>query len=293
MYDQGVHDEINLARLIRRLEKSAALDEWKSVEENQDTWLKTEGILQRVKFARKLLKNCEALEDVDEKKTRLYMHWKGKLNHMEATMKDFRDRAKPKLSGPPPILPFIPAPTATDDAEHNKDSLSENQLTAAEELGRGEMPELPADQLLLSPSDTTTLPSANMPSAIPTLIPSDFSPSSAKAPNSAAVATGASRFLQNSHVLHQELSEQLAQMAVQLKRNALHFSESLEKDKAAVGETQQKLEGNFDVMQRERIRLRDHRGKSGSTTWMVVAIVFAAVLLFAMMVLLIRLTRIV
>ena len=80
-------------------------------------------------------------------------------------------------------------------------------------------------------------------------------------------------------------------MAVQLKRNALHFSETLEKDKAIVEEAQQKLEGNFDVMQKERIRLRDHRGKSGSTTWLVVGIVLTVALLFVMIVLLIRLTR--
>ena len=46
MYHSGVHDEVNLARLIRRLEKSVALDEWKNVEENGDTWLKAAGILQ-------------------------------------------------------------------------------------------------------------------------------------------------------------------------------------------------------------------------------------------------------
>ncbi len=80
-------------------------------------------------------------------------------------------------------------------------------------------------------------------------------------------------------------------MAVQLKRNALHFSESLEKDKAIVEEAQQKVESNFDIMKTERIRLRDHRGKSGSTTCLVVAIMSAVVLLFVMMVLLIRLTR--
>lgn len=46
MYHPGVHDQVNLARLIRRLDKSAALDEWKNVVENRDTWLKAEGILQ-------------------------------------------------------------------------------------------------------------------------------------------------------------------------------------------------------------------------------------------------------
>ena len=82
-------------------------------------------------------------------------------------------------------------------------------------------------------------------------------------------------------------------MAVQLKRNALHFSDSLVKDKAIVEEAQQKVESNFDIMQKERIRLRDHRVKSRSTTWMVVAIILTAVVLFAFMVILIRLTRVI
>ncbi|KAF8339279.1 membrane fusion protein Use1-domain-containing protein [Amanita rubescens] len=262
MYHSGVHDEVNLARLIRRLEKSVALDEWKNVEENGDTWLKAAGIIQRVKFARKLLRNCESFEDVDEKKSQMFTHWKGKLDHAETTLKEVRDRAKPQPTHLPPILPSLPNPLA-----------------------------LPTEKLLLSPSDTTPLPSANIPSAIPTYISSNFPPGSARLPDTAAVATGASRFLQTSNALHQDLSEQLAQMAVQLKRNALHFSETLEKDKAIVEEAQQKVESNFDVMKTERIRLRDHRGKSGSTTCLVVAIILAVVLLFVMMVLLIRLTR--
>jgi SNARE protein 1 len=80
-------------------------------------------------------------------------------------------------------------------------------------------------------------------------------------------------------------------MAMQLKRNALHFSDSLAKDQAVVSEAEQKLEGNYSVIERERIRLRDHTGKSRGTTCLVVMIVLAVVLLFAMMVMLIRISR--
>jgi SNARE protein 1 len=79
-------------------------------------------------------------------------------------------------------------------------------------------------------------------------------------------------------------------MATQLKRNAVYFSESLAKDQAVVEETQQKIEGNFDVMKKERVRLRDHRGKSGSTTCLVMLSVIAVSGLFVMMIYLIRLT---
>ena len=203
---------------------------------------------------------------------------------------------KPKPTRLPPILPSLPISLTVTEAEHqDKDSSAEDRdTTFSWETGKKAQPEplaLPTGQLLLSPSDTTPFPSANIPSALPTYISSNFPPGSAQSSDTAAVATGASRFLQNSNALHQDLSEQLAQMVVQLKRNALHFSETLEKDKAIVEEAQQKLEGNFDVMQKERIRLRDHRGKSGSTTWLVVGIVLTVALLFVMIVLLIRLTR--
>jgi len=77
-------------------------------------------------------------------------------------------------------------------------------------------------------------------------------------------------------------------MAAQLKRNAIHFSTSLANDQAVVEDAQQKLEGNYDVMTKERVRLRDHGGKSGSTTWMVVAIVALVLVLFIFMISIIR-----
>lgn len=69
-------------------------------------------------------------------------------------------------------------------------------------------------------------------------------------------------------------------MATQLKRNALHFSDSLAKDKAVIEETQEKLEGNLGTMLKERLRLRDFRSKGRSTTYLVVGIVLAVLLLF-------------
>ena len=96
--------------------------------------------------------------------------------------------------------------------------------------------------------------------------------------------------MQNSNALQQELSDQLAQMATQLKRNAIHFSDSLARDQAVVEDAQLKLEGNYDVMKKERLRARDLRGKSGSTTCLVVMSVVAVLVAFVMMVLVIRAT---
>ncbi|KAF8634271.1 hypothetical protein AX17_004228 [Amanita inopinata Kibby_2008] len=297
MYDQSVHDEVNLARLVRRLEKSVAPLEWNEVDIDDKTWLKAEGVLQRIKFARRLLKNCETFDDVNEKKSQVFDEWRTQLDHAEATMKDIRDRAMPKPSRPPPILPSIPDPVVVpEEVEPLTVAPAEGSAPARQAAGKSPKPEtlsLSADDLLLSPSDTTPVPSANITSSIPTLIPPNFPSATKSTADATAISTGTSRFLQTSNALHQELSDQLAQMAVQLKRNALHFSDSLVKDKAIVEDTQEKLESNFDIMQKERVRLRDHRGKSGSTTCLVVAIVLVVGLLFALMVVMIRLTRVV
>lgn len=79
-------------------------------------------------------------------------------------------------------------------------------------------------------------------------------------------------------------------MATQLKRNAIHFSESLSNDKAVVQEAQEKLESNHDIMNRERIRVRDLRGKTGGTTCLVVMSIVAVLVAFIFMVLIIRAT---
>lgn len=79
-------------------------------------------------------------------------------------------------------------------------------------------------------------------------------------------------------------------MAAQLLRNARHFNDALAKDQAVVDDTQVKLESNFDIAQKERIRLRDHRGKSGMTTCWVIWAVIVVSMLFMFMVMLIRLT---
>lgn len=79
-------------------------------------------------------------------------------------------------------------------------------------------------------------------------------------------------------------------MATQLKRNAQHFSEAMEKDKAVVEDADQKLESNYDIMLKERTRLTTHSSKSRSTTWLVMFIIITVTLLFMLMVSIIRFT---
>ena len=91
--------------------------------------------------------------------------------------------------------------------------------------------------------------------------------------------------------VHEELSAQLAQMATQLKRNAVHFSDSLAKDQAVVEEAGLKLESNFDSLHKERTRLRDHSGKSRGTTWLTVFSIIVVFISFIVMFFIIRFTR--
>jgi hypothetical protein len=79
-------------------------------------------------------------------------------------------------------------------------------------------------------------------------------------------------------------------MATQLKRNALHFSESLDKDKSFVQSASEAIEKNYDTMTKERTRLRDHTSKSSGTTWMVFGALAAVSVAWVFMFFIIRFT---
>ncbi|KAF5376285.1 hypothetical protein D9615_008519 [Tricholomella constricta] len=280
-----LHDEINLRRLVRRLDKATS-EEWAESPRDR-AWIKAQGTLQKVKFARKLLKNVDIYEEEQTpKRVQQLNDIRTKLDKVEAFMKEIAHRTAPILKRPAPILPNIPQPPPPTSSMISDLPPGGAAPTAGLRENGSRATMLHTDDLLL-PADTPSYPSSTSFSfATPmTLIPS----TSAGGSGVAAVTTGAApRFLQNSSALQQELSDQLAQMATQLKRNAVHFSETLARDQGVVEETQLKLESNFDVMQKERVRLRDHRGKSGSTTCLVVLIVLTVVLLFVLMVSVIR-----
>lgn len=97
-------------------------------------------------------------------------------------------------------------------------------------------------------------------------------------------------FLTASLDTQEELADQLAQMGRQLKLNALHLANSISKEKDVMEDAGVKLETNLDTMTKERVRLRDHRGKSGSTTWMVVTAIACVIVAWIAMFFIIRLT---
>ncbi|KAJ3743100.1 hypothetical protein DFH05DRAFT_1499264 [Lentinula detonsa] len=266
------HDDINLARLLRRLDKAVNGQDWDGSSLN-DVWLRSSKTLQNVKFAKRLWKNIE-LSGTSAQDSQRYETIRVNLEQFETFLKSVEQRSKPKNFKTSSVLSNIPkAVVDTPEAELS--------LETPEEPSK--IVETPStDNLLTSPAN---LPSASITSPIPTLISPLFSTAS----TSTAIASGA--FLENSKARHEAMSEQLAQMAVQLRKNAQNFSEKLAEDKAIVEETQTKLDSNFGMMQKERVRLRDHSGKSGSTTCLVILAVVAVIVTFVFMVALIRLTR--
>ena len=135
----------------------------------------------------------------------------------------------------------------------------------------------------LSPLEPTLSPSKELPITDDLLTaPSEELPSSTSTSRHGPLSTAA---------VHEELSAQLAKMATQLKRNAIHFSDTLAKDQAVVEETKLKMESNHDSLQKERTRLRDHSGKSRRTTWLTLFSIISVFVSFFVMFFIIRFTR--
>ncbi|KIM83454.1 hypothetical protein PILCRDRAFT_444365 [Piloderma croceum F 1598] len=293
--EQTVHDRINLSRLVKRLENLVTNEDWSLQDNQHSAWIKTQGTLQKIKYARRLLKNVEADDPnpSSPKSAQRYRDIRMALDKTEEFILAVDKRVAPKRARPQPILPTIPIPQAETSSEaHSPDLRLSSPGTQAALADAPPKPSLPTDDLLLSPSETSALPSVlderNATSSNPSIIDISASPFPLK-PTKSTISANPS-FMPNSNALQQELSDQLAYMATQLKRNAIHFSESLAKDQAVVEEAQGKIEGNFDVMQKERLRVRDLRGKTGSTTCLVVMSVVAVLIAFVIMVLVIRAT---
>ncbi|KAJ7747978.1 hypothetical protein DFH07DRAFT_830761 [Mycena maculata] len=277
----NVHDEINLRRLVRRLEKSTSESQWEV--SSEDTWIKAQGTLQKVKFARKLLADVE-LEDVDPtpKSIQRYDDLKTKLDRIDTFMRDLEKRNTPKRTRPEPILPHIPPPP--DEPEPAPPLPQMQRAAVPDAIAVPEDPtsaSLPTDNLLFSVSDVARSSfSSSVSPPLTTLLPPSFPPSATKSTTTALESHFTAR--------QREMSEQMALMARQLKLNSLHFADLMEKDKQVVEETDQKLEGNYGYMQKTRERTKELRGKTGSTTCLSVLVVLVVILLTVLMVFLIR-----
>ncbi|KAA1475078.1 hypothetical protein DENSPDRAFT_841805 [Dentipellis sp. KUC8613] len=263
-HEQVHHDRINLARLVRRLEKTVETAKWVHGQE-RDTFIKAQSMSEKLKFARKLLKNVEFYDEMEVSSDFRVRHaeLRKTIDRLENVVENVKARIAPDdddESRPEPILPTIPLPPLS--ARTLEQPASEPADTPVDTAA-------PEADLLLGPADE-----APPPPTLPATKPASASPA----------------FIQNSAALQDELAGQLAQMAGQLRRNAEHFSSSLARDSAVLQSTDARIGANLDVMQRERVRLRDHRAKSWGTTCLTFTSVSVVAVSFVVMFFIIRVT---
>ncbi|KAI0316584.1 hypothetical protein OF83DRAFT_1126129, partial [Amylostereum chailletii] len=284
--EQILHDRVNLVRLVRRLAKAVAQPDWNA--HAVDPWIGCQSMLQKLKYARKLLRNVETYNEMGLS-SESYKHHKemrNTIDRLEYAVNLANDRVAPMPHRPPPVLPTVPLPPPSARG------LEPPQAPASSVTPISDAPENglllgPAEETLSSPEDPSPARSSST-----LLFPDASVHSTASTPPTPAATTNlssTSAHLQNSAAVQEELTAQLAQMARQLKANASHFSESLAADKAAMTDTDEKIAANYEVMKRERVRLRDHRGKSMGTTCLTLTSVFVVAIAFCVMFFVIRL----
>ncbi|KAF8578030.1 hypothetical protein K439DRAFT_1363316 [Ramaria rubella] len=277
--EQLKHDRINLGRLVKRLEKVVSEDRWSEADQNDDeAWVTVQGMAQKIRHARQLLLNVNCYEELDSQTISpayvATMH--ETLDRLDEVVSVLKQRLEPKSVAQISYLSLLPLPTQEEDStpEHKDAEPSPEAELIPSEPVSSERP------LVESGPDPASdlLPSSSVPHVPESARASSFKPPSASSLLSASLQT------------HEELSNELARMATQLKRNTQFFSESLDKDKTLVQSAAEVLEKNYDSMTKERVRLKDHRGKSFGTTWMVFGSLLAVSIAWIFMFFIIRLT---
>ncbi|KAG8742826.1 hypothetical protein FRC10_000872 [Ceratobasidium sp. 414] len=309
MNSDSSHNQVNLARLLRRLEKAVDAQDWsyQNLTERSARWVQAEGLLQSVAYARQLLSNIRSSEGMEldgstdsihDVRLQYLKSTEAKINHVESALADIRERSQPKQSKPPSFLSRVPpprpkpvtrpeiivTPSASKPSELDSDAL----LPADEEKPRLQSPEndlLPATPVP-EPEPKFSSPESSEPPTerlLPHSRPPIPAPATPQIPDMPA-------FMHTSLQTQEDLSEQLAQMAAQLKRNAQTFAAQLHEDNALVQLAHDQLEGVHTRVKTERTTLRDFRGKSGYTTCMVMGAVAVVMISWVMMFFLIKVT---
>ncbi|KAH9008095.1 hypothetical protein EDB84DRAFT_1598823 [Lactarius hengduanensis] len=150
-------------------------------------------------------------------------------------------RVAPELRPPKPDLPTVQRLTQSSHVISGLLNTEDVEASVAADAADAD--------LLLGSTDESDRP----------FLPPDRTPSTTDTHNTGGDTASEPVLLQDSTALQVELAAQPAQMAGQLRLNAEHVSGAL-----AAGE---KAGASLDVMKRERVRLRDHRGKALRTTW--------------------------
>ncbi|CAG7847288.1 SubName: Full=Uncharacterized protein {ECO:0000313/EMBL:CCA71025.1} [Serendipita indica DSM 11827] len=251
-------DSINLARIVRRLE-------------DPDTPATPVTRAENIKHARTLAKRVYGSD------TNPYEQRLSAIEHRldaGSIASSIRRKAPSTRSYTSMIEPLlVPVATEIPAAEEKQADPSPGSPTS---LGEEDPATLVAQMLLPSeelakPVSTSLLNGATHD---PAAKPSSLSP----------------EFLTASRQTQDEISERLAEMAAQLRRNAQTFSAALEDDKEALAEADIKLDSNLALMQKERGRLGTYSSKSRGTTWIVIASILVVAVAWVIMFFVIRLT---
>ncbi|KAF8513138.1 hypothetical protein BU17DRAFT_95631 [Hysterangium stoloniferum] len=276
--EQLKHDRINLVRLVKRLETSVTEARWTQVadEDREEAWVNAQGMAQKIRYARKLLLNVDTYADLGLRESqtptqqRYLQNTRETLDRLDGIVDSIKQQLEPQIVPSTYFLSSLPLPSAIEPKAERAEEVEDPSQTSPEAM------DIPSK----------SFPPSAVPDITADLLPA---PSEPNLPSSSS-QTGTSSLLSASLQTHDELTEELARMTAQLKRNAQHFAESLEKDKGVVLSASETLEKNYDTMARERIRLKDHSGKSRGTTWLVIAAVVGVAIAFVFTFLVIRIT---
>lgn len=155
---------------------------------------------------------------------------------------------------------------------------------------KGQTMVIPSNDFIVDSSTSTMLPVPSQGESSDSQVPNLNFEQSTSGRTEKKASASMPEFLKTSTAMQEDLADQMARMARQLKMNATYFAESLEKDKAVVQEAGQKLEQNYDLLSKERVRLRDHSGKSKGTTCLVLMSLVVVMLGFVLTFFVVRIT---
>ncbi|CAE6424815.1 unnamed protein product [Rhizoctonia solani] len=325
MSSESSHNQVNLARLLRRLEKAIQTQDWnyQSLTESSATWIRAEGMLQSIAYARKLLSNVRgdggspssSMTSLDPR-SEYWQATENKIAALESVLNDVRSvstraksllngahephphpgfqRAQPKKSKPPSYLTHVPPPRPKP-APQLSVTITSEEVKSPDEMTSEAL--LPVEARILEPRSPVVdlLPGTPLPELNTRFTRSEpseslLSPRPQPSASSTSPTTDLPGFMQTSLQTQEDLSGQLALMAAQLKRNAQTFAAQLHEDNALVQLAHDQLEGVHTRVKTERSTLRDFRSKSGYTTCMTLGIIVVVIISWVTMFMMIKVT---
>ncbi|ORY89617.1 hypothetical protein BCR35DRAFT_300000 [Leucosporidium creatinivorum] len=180
---------------------------------------------------------------------------------------------------PPPSSTLAPPPKSTSGGLNRRTSVSSNSSANGSRTSpspssmRNRRPSAPPQRVAspLSRSSRTPEHDRNeLLSGVPTATPSDL--------------------LSHHHSLQSSLMDNLTSLSTQLKTNSQTFASNLEKDKAVMADAKDKLEGNYEKMKQQQVRLKEQKGRSRGTLCWTIVVVSGVAIAWVVMFFLIKVT---